>query len=166
MPSKPPGLDCNSDTETRLKAIPKRPQRVEEPGDRRAQDTQEARAESVARMGGWEPREADRRWVRDAGRRAPSPGCTRITFKYGSLGPGGAFKKPMFSVSLKDLDTQPCRVVVSWATAGLTQQQLSHPGWCLPPCHRTTQAVTFPVSTKHGPLIETEPREGQGHEAA
>lgn len=51
VPRKPPGLDCNPDTETRLKTIPKKPQCVEEPGDRRAQDTQEARAESVARMG-------------------------------------------------------------------------------------------------------------------
>lgn len=98
--------------------------------------------------------------------RAPSPGCPRITFKHGSLGPGGAFKKPMFSVPLKDLDTHPCRVVVSWVTAGPTQQQLSHPGSCLPPRHRTTQAVTFPAPTKHGPLMETEPREGQGRKAA
>lgn len=98
--------------------------------------------------------------------RAPSRTGTRIAFKYGSLGPGGAFKNSMFSVSLKALDTHLCRGVGSWATAGLAQQQLSHPGSCLLPRHRATHAVTFPVPTKHGPPMETEPREGQGHEAA
>lgn len=54
-------------------------------------------------------------------------------------------------------------MVVSWGAAALTQQQLSQPGSCPPPRHRTARAITFLVPTKHGPLTEAEQRQGQDH---